>query len=85
MSEMTAASINERAAEEYFRRGLESEQSGNHEKAAEFYERALSENPDHERACFSLGRALRPPGRRRQGHRALRADDHKPARCISMP
>jgi len=54
MSEMTVASINERAAEEYFRRGLESDQQGNHEKAAEFYERALSENPDHERACFNL-------------------------------
>jgi DNA-directed RNA polymerase subunit alpha len=54
MSEMTVASINERASEEFFRRGLESEQQGNHEKAAEFYERALSENPDHERACFSL-------------------------------
>ena len=54
MSEMTVASINERASEEYFRRGTESETQGNHEKAAEFYERALSENPDHERACFSL-------------------------------
>jgi DNA-directed RNA polymerase subunit alpha len=54
MSEMSVASINERAAEEFYRRGLDSEQQGNHEKAAEFYERALSENPDHERACFSL-------------------------------
>lgn len=54
MSEMTVASINERAAEEFFRRGVESEQQGNPEKAAEFFERALSENPDHERACFSL-------------------------------
>ena len=54
MSEMTVASINERASEEYFRRGADSEQQGNPEKAAEFYERALSENPDHERACFNL-------------------------------
>jgi len=54
MSEMTVASINERAAEEYFRRGLEAEGQGLHEKAAEFYERALNENPDHERACFNL-------------------------------
>ena len=54
MSEMTAASINERASEEYYRRGLDAAQQGNHEKASEFYERALSENPDHERACFSL-------------------------------
>ena len=57
MSEMTVASINEKAAEEYFRRGLESEQQGNHEKAAEFYERALSENPDHDRACFCRNRS----------------------------
>ncbi|HZL35019.1 MAG TPA: DNA-directed RNA polymerase subunit alpha C-terminal domain-containing protein [Tepidisphaeraceae bacterium] len=54
MSEMTVASINERASEEYFRRGLEADQQGNHEKAAEYFERALGENPDHERACFSL-------------------------------
>ena len=54
MSEATVASINERAAEEYFRRGQEAEGQGNHEKAAEFYERALNENSDHERACFNL-------------------------------
>src|SRR5882724_6746511 len=54
MSEMSVASINERAAEEYFKRGNETEKEGNHEKAIEFYERALNENPDHEQACFSL-------------------------------
>src|SRR5439155_23019149 len=54
MSEMSVASINERAAEEYFKRGLEVEKEGNHEKAIEFYERALNENPDHETACFNL-------------------------------
>ena len=54
MSEMTVASINEKASEEYFRRGLEADTQGNHEKASEYFERALSENPDHERACFSL-------------------------------
>jgi DNA-directed RNA polymerase subunit alpha len=54
MSEATVASINERAAEEYFRRGTEAEQQGLHEKAAEYYERALNENPDHEKACFNL-------------------------------
>ncbi|HEX4794056.1 MAG TPA: DNA-directed RNA polymerase subunit alpha C-terminal domain-containing protein [Humisphaera sp.] len=54
MSEMQVASINERAAEEYFRRAMESENTGTHEKAIEFYERALNENPDHERACFNL-------------------------------
>src|SRR5438874_13422546 len=54
MSEMSVASINERAAEEYFKRGTESEKEGNHEKSVEFYERALNENPDHEGACFSL-------------------------------
>jgi len=54
MNEMTVSSINERAAEEYFRRAAENETAGNHEKAVEFYERALNENPDHEAACFSL-------------------------------
>ena len=54
MSEPTVASINERAAEEYFRRGLDAEGQGLHERAADFYERALNENPDHERACFNL-------------------------------
>lgn len=54
MPEMTVTSINERAAEEYYRRGLDAEKEGNHEKAVEFYERALNENPDHESACFAL-------------------------------
>src|SRR5580700_7909729 len=52
MNEMTVTSINERAAEEYFRKGQEAEAQGLHEKAAEFYERALNENPDHELAAF---------------------------------
>jgi DNA-directed RNA polymerase subunit alpha len=54
MSETNVASINERAADEYYRRGLESEQQGNHEKAAEYHEHALNENPDHEEAAFRL-------------------------------
>ncbi len=51
---MTVSSINERAAEEYYRRALEAEKEGNHEKAVEFYERALNENPDHEQSAFHL-------------------------------
>jgi DNA-directed RNA polymerase subunit alpha len=54
MSEMTVSSINDRAAEEYYRRGQEAENQGQHEKAVEFYERALNENSDHEGACFRL-------------------------------
>src|SRR4051812_968544 len=54
MNEMTVSSINERAAEEFYRRGQEQEKEGNHEKASEFYERALGENPDHEMAAFRL-------------------------------
>ena len=54
MSEAIVSSINERAAEEYFRRGLEAEQQGLHEKSIEFYERSLNENPDHEEAAFHL-------------------------------
>lgn len=54
MSEATMSSINERAAEEFYRRGLDSEHQGIHEKAVEFYERSLNENPDHEQAAFHL-------------------------------
>jgi DNA-directed RNA polymerase subunit alpha len=54
MSEANVASINERAADEFFRRGLDAEQVGNHEKAAEYHEHALNENPDHEQAAFRL-------------------------------
>jgi DNA-directed RNA polymerase subunit alpha len=54
MVETNVASINERAAEEFFKRGAEAEQQGNEEKAVEFYERALGENPDHEASCFRL-------------------------------
>jgi DNA-directed RNA polymerase subunit alpha len=54
MSEMTVASINERAADEYFKRGNDALAQGQHEKAVEFFERALSENSDHEQACFNL-------------------------------
>jgi DNA-directed RNA polymerase subunit alpha len=54
MTDMHVTSINERAAEEYYRRALDAETQGQHEKAVEFYERALGENPDHESACFRL-------------------------------
>src|SRR3982750_1375534 len=54
INEMQVTSINERAAEEYYRRGQDAEKEGNHERAAEFYERALGENPDHEQAAFRL-------------------------------
>ncbi len=54
MNEMTVTSINEKASEEYFRRGNEAEGAGNHEKAVDFFERALNENSDHEGACFAL-------------------------------
>ena len=55
MSQQTAvASVNERAAEEFFRRGKEAENEGNVERAIDFFERALGENPDNEVACFQL-------------------------------
>ncbi len=54
MNELSVSSINDRASEEYFRRGHEAEQHGLPEKAAEYYERALGENPDNEKACFAL-------------------------------
>src|SRR6184192_1256507 len=54
MTHLSSTSINERAAEEYFKRGQDAEGQGTHPKAVEFYERALNENPDHELACFRL-------------------------------
>ena len=54
MNELSVSSINDRASEEYFRRGVEADGQGMHEKAAEYYERALGENPDNEKACFAL-------------------------------
>ncbi|MDB5294549.1 MAG: rpoA 1 [Phycisphaerales bacterium] len=53
-TDLNVASTNERAAEEYFRRGLEAEKEGNPERAAELYERTLNENPDHELGAFRL-------------------------------
>lgn len=54
MSESTLSSVNERAAEQFFNKGQEAEQAAQHEKAVDFYERALNENPDHEAAAFRL-------------------------------
>jgi DNA-directed RNA polymerase subunit alpha len=54
MSELTVSSINERAAEEYFKKGQDAENQAQHERSVEFYERALNENPDHEAAAFRL-------------------------------
>lgn len=54
MNDATVTSINERAAEEFFRRAIDAEKEGLHEKAVDYYERSLNENPDHEGACFNL-------------------------------
>jgi len=54
MNPSTVDTINERAAAEYFAKAQQSEKDGNQEKAIEFYERALSENPDNDLACFHL-------------------------------
>lgn len=51
---MENTTINEKAAEEFYKKGQEAEQQGNHEKAVEFYERSLNENPDHEMTTFRL-------------------------------
>ena len=52
MSEVVA--VNERAAEEFFQKGLQAEKLWKDEQAIEDYERALAENPDHEQAIFRL-------------------------------
>ncbi len=52
--ELAGTSINEKAAEEFYRRGIDAEKESNNEKALDFFERALNENPDHEKAAFRL-------------------------------
>ena len=54
MMDTGAVTINERAAEEFYKKAREAEAQGNTDKAIEFYERALAENPDHEASCFQL-------------------------------
>jgi len=54
MSEATAAAVNEKAAEDFYRRGVDAETQGLPEKAVECYESALNENPDHEPTVFRL-------------------------------
>lgn len=54
MNDTAVSTINEKAAEEFFRKGQEAEAAGLSEKAFEFYERSLTENPDHELGCFRL-------------------------------
>lgn len=53
MTELSTA-INERAAEEFYKKALDAEKNGQYDRAVEFYERALAENPDHEETCFRL-------------------------------
>ena len=55
---MSVATINESAAQEFFTKGHAAEQEGNFDRAAELYERALGEDPDHERANFRLALLL---------------------------
>lgn len=54
METMTVSSINERAAEEFLKKASDAEREGNEEKAIEFLERSLNENPDLELAVFKL-------------------------------
>ena len=60
-------------------------QRGHAEKAAEYYERALNENPDHEHAAFRLAVLY---DRRAEDARAIELYEPPSAparRCISMP
>lgn len=53
MSEVAVAT-NERAAEDFYRKGFEAEKQGQDEHAIGLYEQALTEYPDHEQAIFRL-------------------------------
>ena len=54
MPDSSSATINERAAEEWFDRAVKADQTGDVAKTVELYERALNEDPDHEQATFNL-------------------------------
>lgn len=53
MNEASVAT-NERAAEEFYRKGLDAEKQGQDERAIELFEQTLGQNPDHEQAIFRL-------------------------------
>lgn len=50
----TTVAINEKGAEDLFRKAFEAEKQGQEEQSIDLYERALNENPDHEQALFRL-------------------------------
>lgn len=79
MSDVAAFTINERAAEEFYRKGLEAQSQGLDEKAMEFFDRALHENPDHEQACFHMALVL---DRRGEDARAIELYERM---CTSPP
>ena len=54
MSEASVVAVNEKAAEDTFRKGVEAEKQGQDEKAIELFEQALNEFPDHELGIFHL-------------------------------
>ena len=55
---MSVDTINEKAAEEYYRKALDAERAGDTAKATTTYEYALNEDPDHEQAGFRLALLL---------------------------
>src|SRR6266705_2265146 len=73
MSEMTVSSINDRAAEEYFRRGQDSENQGHHEKALELYERICTSPPVHINALINLALLYEDNNHYDEAHRCLEA------------
>ena len=54
MSQASSVAINEKMADDFFRKGMEVEKSGQDEPAIELYEQSLAENSDHEQAIFRL-------------------------------
>src|SRR5882724_7844367 len=73
MSEMTVTSINDRAAEEYFRKGQEAEAQGNHEKGVELYERICTSPPVHINALMNLAILYEDNNHYDEAHRCLEA------------
>ncbi len=84
MSDLSVNSINERAAEEFCRKGGGGRDGREpRRRPIEFFERALNENPDHEQACFKLALMY---DRRAEDAKAIELYEriwHQPSRCTS--
>jgi len=83
MSEATVSSINDRAAEEFYRRGLDAERRGCTKKPWSSTSVRLNENPDHEQAAFHLAVLYDRRAEDAKAIELLRAHLHQPPGALN--